>query len=271
MKLLGMFLVSVGLVSGAMAQTDKIPHLEMELDSSTYQSLLSRSNSGARNDKVQASLDMGKRFLSWLAFINDKRPEGKKISLTSPATTVAYPIDKPNKSNPDLINARYAELKGSIPAWMREVVFEKGEFIAELPESDEVFIKNGFELDRNYQSAARWTLQEPMLWAYSGRKNGDVRGYYALNNIADLDAKFQDWANLATSEKSSILTAMNQLCWISQSESRCKSTLTAAKEDGVKLAKLTADWMPSGKKKWNSYFDMSGLRSDVKWLSPAFA
>ncbi len=265
MRLLGIFLVSVFFASAAQADRPQVPHLEMELDSSTYQSLLASRNGGARSDKVQASLDMGKRFLAWLAFINDKRPQGKKISLTSPATTVAYPIDKPNKSNPDLINARYEELKSAVPAWMQEIAFGNGEFISDLPESDEVFIKYGFSLDRNYQSAARWTLQEPMLWAYSGRKSGDVRGYYQLNKISDLEAKFQGWSSLSVGEKSAILTAMNQLCWISQTESRCKSTLLAAKEDGEKLSTLHAEWMPAGKKKWDSYFEMSGLRSDVKW------
>lgn len=237
----------------------------MELESSQYQALLSARNSGARNSKVQASLDMGKRFLEWLAFINEKRPQGKKISLTSPATTVAYPIDKPNRSNPDLINARYAELEASIPKWMHEVVFEKAEFISDLPESDEVFIKHGFALDRNYQSAARWTLQEPMLWAYASRKSDDVRGYYALKQISNLSEKFAKWADLATAEKSSILTAMNQLCAIVASDSRCKSTLMAAKNDGEKLASLYETWLPDGEKKWNTYFDIRGARSDVKW------
>ena len=189
---LGILFLSALYLSAAQAQQADIPHLELEMESSQYQALLSARNGGARNAKVQASLDMGKRFLAWLAFINDKRPQGKKISLTSPATTVSYPIAKPNRSNPDLINARYAELETSIPKWMHEVVFEKAEFISDLPEADEVFIKHGFDLDRNYQSAARWTLQEPMLWAYAGRKSNDVRGYYALKQISDLSAKFSN-------------------------------------------------------------------------------
>ncbi len=254
--------------AGQVHAHDNIPHLELELESRDYQQLLEQSATDdifGKDEKLQPSLDMGKRLLAWLAFINESRPQGQKISFTSPETTVAYPIDKPNRSNPDLISAKYEELKKQVPDWIRKIVFEKGDFIAELPASDAVFIKHGFDLDRNYQSAARWTLQEPNLWAYSSRRAKDVRGYYALNKDQDLAAKFEDWGTLGSQDRESVLTALLQLCRNSKSDSSCKSALNSAKEDGAKLSELHATWLPAGEKEWNSNFKMSGLRKDVIW------
>ncbi len=243
-------------------------HLELEMTSAQYQKLLAQRNGQTRDDKIKPSLKMGKRFLEWLTFVNENRPEGKKISLTSPETTIAFPVSKPNRSNPELISGRYEELKTTIPAWMREIVFEGKDFIKDLPEADAVFIKHGFNLDRNYQSAARWSLQEGSLWAYAMRRSDDVRGYYNLNQIADIQAKWQGWDQLATPEKAELLNSMAQLCRISLSDSRCKSLVDEAKNEGSKLSGLYGEWMPAGKKKWDSFFKMSNLRSDVLWNAP---
>ncbi len=271
MKKLSLALVAFVFSMSGSARADKVPHLELELESRDYQKLLEqrRAESSAddfgSDDKLQPSLDMGKRLLEWLTFINKTRPDNQKISFTSPETTVAYPIEKPNRSNPDLISAKYEALKAEVPSWIRKVVFEKGDFISELPASDAAFIKHGFNLDRNYQSAARWTLQEPSLWAYAMRRNMDVRGYHALNKDQDLASKFQNWASLASSEREEILTALTQLCRNSFGDSKCKNSVDGAKDDGAKLSALHDDWLPAGKKQWDSNFKMSNLRKDVQW------
>lgn len=271
MKRLSLALLAFAFSMSGSVRADVVPHLELELESRDYQKLLEQARPVTDDDtfgsdeKIQPSLDMGKRLLEWLAFVNKSRPDSQKISFTSPETTVSYPIAKPNRSNPDLIAAKYAELKAEVPEWIRKVVFEKGDFIAQLPGSDAEFIKHGFNLDRNYQSAARWTLQQPYLWQYSMRRNMDVRGYYTLNKDQDLGGKFQGWADLGSQDREEILTAMVQLCRINVSDSKCKSAVDSAKDDGEKLAALHAEWLPAGKKQWDSNFKMSNLRKDVLW------
>ncbi len=208
---------------------------------------------------------MGERFLAWLSYINDHRPVGQKISLTSPETTIAYPIDQPTLSNPDIILARFNELKSTIPQWMSKIIFEKEDFISELPVTDREFIKIGFQLDRNYQGASRWLLQEPYLSEYGELRTKDVRGYYFLTHDKDLETKFQNWTDQSEEIKNSVLGNLKGMCLNTETAKKCESKISEAKTEGDKLRSLYQTYLPKSTKLWNSFFELGEQREDIEW------
>ena len=48
-------------------------------------------------------LDIGRRNLNWLTVINRARDPDRQLSLTSKDRAIAYPIEKPNIYNKDLV------------------------------------------------------------------------------------------------------------------------------------------------------------------------
>jgi len=87
-------------------------------------------------------------------------------------------------------------LKAEMPAAMADVLFGSGGLPSTTPVDDETFITYARRMNRIYESASRWLLQEPYLSEYENFSFGDVRGYYFLNKEADLEKNLRNWNNL---------------------------------------------------------------------------
>lgn len=240
-------------------------HLELELSSREYAALL--KDNGVLDHELSPVLETGKRFLDWLIFINSNRPAANQISLTSPATQPAYPVEEPGYNNIELVLRRYQAIQTTLPRWMKEIVFDGKEFIKDLPEADSVFIAHGFELDRIYQSAARWTLQEPYLFQYKQAIVNDVRGYYFLSRHPDLMNAFETWQNQTAEEKTKILSWLKLMCRPLASQSLCDSQVNSAKENGTSLKGIYNRYEPRAKAKYKSFFTLTNARRDITWTN----
>src|SRR4051812_13866697 len=77
-----------------------LPHLDLEMTGSEYRHLLAlRPDLLSQSDAeaLEPVLELGVRNLKWLEFINSHRDEAHRISFSSKATQVAFPIDQPKE------------------------------------------------------------------------------------------------------------------------------------------------------------------------------
>lgn len=251
------------------AQSFQGPFLHEDLDQrGPYLHSLVKELPRRRTDALNPVLDMGERFYQWLEFINDARDVDQKISLSSPETTRGYPIESPIYNNENLVLESFQNLKDTLPQYIHDILFEGAPFISQLPVSDEDFITDGLEVDRVYSRASRWRLQENNLTAYAARKKSDIRGYYYLNQIEDIDAFFSDWNVLTAEEQETYRVYLIGLCFNSTftTEQFCENKLHR-KEQDHNLRGFYNEYFPVGEAKWNSFFNIQNARRDVTWNS----
>lgn len=244
-----------------------LPHWDLEMTSAEYTALL-KNVPRDRDRALSVILDTGKRSFDWLQFINAHRPEGKKISFSSPDTQLGYPIATPNFSSPAIIEELYATFFKEAPAWFSEVVLKSGAFPENPGDTDEEYIKWGLRLDRIYQRASRWLLQEPYLGQYASYRKNDVRGYYHLNQYADVKATLDGYSGLGAEEQQKIAEWMAGMCSNgSASLASCRTELKNLVTAGKPLYPYYQKYLSGGKRMWDGYFLLGGKRKDVTWDS----
>ena len=240
-----------------------IPHLEMEMTSEQYRALLGDRQNYA-DSNLSPVIDAGKRMLDWVNFLNEGRPPETIISLTSEATQIAYPINTPGLNSEKIVLHKFQALKTSLPAWMQKALFENGALLKELPVSDAEFIQLGAVVNRIYQSASRWQLQEPHLFQYETQKARDIRGFYYLGHDQKLDLKWEKWNELAADQQKQILVWLREMCE-NGTASNCSKKIDTVSTDGKKLSALYQSFKKSSQATWDSYFKLEDARSDVSW------
>lgn len=243
-------------------------HLELEMTSKEYQNLLQERFTEKEKPKhiLDPVMEMGKRSLQWLEYINEHREPEEKISFSSVATQPAYPIDQPRISNPDLILKEFNEIKASLPEWYSEILFDGGEFTEDPPVSDEEYKELGIKIDFNYKRASRWLLQEPNLDQYAARRRDDVRGYYYANLDTHLSEELKKWETLELSVKNRISGWLIGMCRnANQTEANCKTELAKTIDKDKTPVAFNTKYFPFGKRRWDGYFELSVKRPDVEW------
>jgi hypothetical protein len=114
-------------------------------------------------DDVSASIRLGERNLGWLKYMNSFREDGKKLQLTKPGDLKGHPIEEPSRYNAETVSARYKELSSQLPPEMKDVLATAKDFPKDLPVSEETYVQWAKEVDKNYQTAVRWTMMKPYL------------------------------------------------------------------------------------------------------------
>ena len=216
------------------------------------------------NESVKAATDAGLKLHQWLSLINSQRPQ-EPLKLTSPSTRMGFPIDNPKTYSPRLIELRIEKLLASFPASMKAVIFGATLPYPSLPEdlTDEIFIHHAYKLDRIYQSAVRWqTVMLPYKQYYKKRTWQDVRGYYDLQKIDDIDDKLHNFSNLDTALKTRINKDLTGLCINNRkSVEYCKNTILSDTPRSL----LYAKFITKARKNWDSFFKLQNPRKDVIW------
>lgn len=241
------------------------PHLELDLTSAEYAALLGDVRVD-RPSELKEPLDSGKRFLDWLVVINKARDPKHQLSLSSPDTMPAFPIDSPRMLNVERIQAAYDALKAEMPEWLKDVLLDGGELVETPPVPDAEFVRWGLKVNAVYDNAARWTLLSPYLGALAARKSDDVRGYYHLTHEPDVEKHLEQWDDLASDVKERYRAWLVTLCTNGGTgESSCKEKLKASEAKQGSVLGFYKAKLPDGKKKWDSYFKITSKRSDVTW------
>lgn len=272
-----LFIVSMGLFANTAKSTntknsaDALPHLDLDMTAMEYRQLLEQREKTVHHlfdlepnaDSLQPVMDAGKRFLDWTIYINENRPKGQQISLTTEATQLGWPIDKPRVSNPTIILETFTKLKTDMPKWLHKTLYEGAAFEKNPPVSDAEYIAWGLKVVRNYESAARWRLQEPFLTSYAARKRDDVRGHYFLTQEADLENKLKNFGTLSPSEQARVTKHLVSLCYITKAnEAACEGEL---KKVGAHA--FYHQHKAAGQKRWDAFFVVPVKRPDVDWTA----
>lgn len=265
--------VAVAAPADAKATKPAFGTLELELSGAEYQQLLSaqkRLKDGetepARSAALDAIIAVGARNLAWLEFINAARPEATKLQLSTAETQRGYPIDAPTRSNEAIVTAEWAALSASLPAFMTEILVDGGDFIGALPIADDAFLAQVRLVDRIYQRAARWILQIPYMDYYTEIARRDLRGYYHLSLLKDLEGTLKAWGRLTDARKAELSGWLASECRI-QEESGCEAKLAAAiAADGHPWA-FQQVYGQAAAEFWDTFFVIPATRTDVTWTA----
>lgn len=254
------------------ASAKPVLHLDPEMTGVEYRSIfkaLEKNKPGFRAriaaDKLEEVLELGKRNLDWIEVINSKRDEQHKLHLTSPETTAAYPIESPGVSNRNIILTNLETLQQSMPREMGSVIFGSEPLPETAPVDDKTFVENAYKLNRIYEAASRWLLQEPHLEEYKRMARMDIRGYYFLNKETDLKDKLAHWSSLddATQKKYSewlVGECNNDVNNVESCEAGLKEAITDKQVLGYHER-----YEPISKKFFNYYFKLVNPRHEVIW------
>lgn len=219
-------------------------------------------------DPLEQILAVGKRNLDWLELINGARPADQKLELSTAATQVGIPIDNPRESNRSIIQKSLADLKTEMPDSMKEILFSSNPLPDHAPLADDPYLDFARKMDRVYQMASRWLLQEPSLWQYANFSINDIRGYYFLSREPNRDADLQGWNQLDSARQDRYSGWLVGQCRNSgMSVAGCRQALGAAlKGSGGALAFFRKYEAPA-KRRFDSFFRLQFPRSEVIWSS----
>jgi hypothetical protein len=216
---------------------------------------------------VDEAVRVGKRNMDWLKHMNSLKPDDQKIALTKPGELASYPIDKPKFNSPALIEASFKELMDSVPANMKSILFQDGAFTDEPGLDLETYILWAKKVDKMYQSATRWVLEEPELYWYKMNKQNDIRGYYFLSREENLTEKLQNFSALSDADKARLTPLLVNVCENQKGvDVGCESDLKTAVGSG-KVNEFYLSYASNSKAMLDSLFQIQGTRPDFVWNS----
>lgn len=260
------------LLTLALSLNASVPHLEWHLRGKDYQTLFDSLPATRQKHELYPVLKMGKRMLSWLEYINDHRPPGKKISFSSTENQPASSIEKPRFYNLKILSKDFEEFKQELPSSLSDVILHEGDFSENPPLSDTEFAEWGAQVDSLYGLSVRWILMEPYLEEYAKQRKNDLRGFYFLQKTENLEEKFLSWESLPTKEKNQLEAWLINLCFSNGvAESPCASDLQKLYATPEALNSFYSQYLPRAQKAWDSYFALGALRRDIVWEKPDLA
>jgi hypothetical protein len=229
--------------------------------------LLQFDKGDAKDDSIQQGLQFGERLLKWVDLINATREDQQKIRLTSPGSRRSYPITAPNRYSPRTVASALAELRQVMPMAMQEVLFGSGPLTSTNPVSDEDFIKYGRDMDRIYQTSARWTMLVDWKQSYIANRVKDVRGYYFLSTNNWNAQTLTVWETLSAETQGQIKEAFLGICINNrQGVQSCQRTVTDVNTAAKAVATYNR-YITKAREVFNNFFQIRGNRGDIEWSS----
>jgi hypothetical protein len=212
-------------------------------------------------------LAAGKRLLSWVDFINQRRPADRRISLSSAETQPAYPLESPKIYNVEIVRKGFDEYAAQAPLPLRQVILQGGALTETLGVSDADFVTWGLTLNGLYETGARWLAYAARMDSLEARQQLDVRGFYFLGKEANLDAKLKGWATLPAADRERLSRWLIADCVNSLGNgAACPSQLALAEKSG-QVADFYAKYLPAAASNYDSFFVLEAKRADVEWTA----
>jgi len=262
-------LIAILFSTSAMANLHMPLDISFEESQAWYQSIKVNKQKNKYEPFVKESIDGGEKMSKWLKLINDNRDPANVIRLTSKNTQRKIPIEKPSIYGPSTIDERYNDLVNTMPEYLKNIIYGSGAITSSLNISDNEFIKWARLTSALYQTAVRWTGMKPWLIQLAARRVRDVRGYYFLKNLKDLDFKLENIEISTTDEKNNILDALERICINTGGlDDGCyKQVLKAYKN--MKLLSFKNKYWNNAIRNWNVFFKIFSPRKDVEWKQTA--
>lgn len=262
------------LVAGSAFAAKAPLHLDLEMTSAEYQTLLKTQANKNSNKSVQAddpaianAIKIGERLSKWIAKVNTGRTAETAIRLTSATTRRGIPIDKPNKYSPSIVKTDTAAALAELPQEMRDVLTTTAELPGTIPMDDATFITLARKVDRIYQTAARYKSVDQYRYYYIQAAAKDVRGYYYLSQNKITANELRDVTVISAEQVSPIKEALAVICLNTTSDiGKCKTEVTNAFSKNT-VAALYNKYFDAAKANWDEFFNIpeSARRSDIVW------
>jgi hypothetical protein len=251
--------------------------LPLDLSFQEYQKLwhdfsekADKDQTEALDDNIKQAINGGEKFSQWLNKINQARSAENQIRLTSSSNRRGIPIDKPSKYGPKTIEKRLNNLLVELPNSIKKVVYADTAINSEVPTDVETFIKYGRKVKGLYSTAVRWSTSIlPWLSWYKRNKRRDVRGYYYLNKMEDLDENLRNFQTLSTETQKVVKKHLLGICQNNnRSLNNCKRLLERRIAANGVLNFKNSFWTEA-KATWDSFFKIKNRRTDVVWSKNA--
>lgn len=246
-------------------------HILPDAPSSFYQSV-SRSqffflsNTGADNS-IQAVIKLGEKNMNWLKHMNSLRDEAHQLRLTRPGELSSIPITSPKKYNPQTVADAADTIKKDMPQALKDVYYSNNNLPDNPPVSDDVYVEWAKKVDKNYQTATRWMMMQPYLDYLTEDAKIDVRGYYFMSHMTDIEAKLRGFSLLAADEQAQFSNWLLQLCQNSAGlNANCAGQVSEAVFDN-RVYEFYLKYLGGGEKLWNEFFGLYNPRSDMEWTA----
>jgi len=264
-----LFLISTFLILTISAYA--APDLPLEMSFQEYQEYY-KSFSSIKSDEptdnnVKQSITGGQKMNAWLGKINANRSDDNKVRLTSKSYQRGIPVDKPSKYGPSTIEKRLNDLKKNMPKNLFSIIYGLKEILNHPNGSDEDFIKWARKSSDLYQTAVRWSGSQRWLSHYEKRRVKDVRGYYYLKDLKDLDYQLKNFKTLSIEQQEKLKEALFGICLNDiKRDKRCrKNIINAAKKNT--LTSFKKRYWAAAVANWHTFWRISNPRNDVKWPS----
>ncbi len=256
-----------------MSTSFALPHLPLDLTFEESQKLLqqlrTQKSFAVKDTAIAEAIKGGEKLSNWIKLINSQRSESEAIRLTNKETQTGIPIDQAHAYGPSTIKSGLAKLRSTLPIKLSQVIYGKAAISEQTLVSEQEFILWGRKVSKLYQTAVRWTSLSPYLGQYARRKVKDIRGYYHLKNISQLDNVLANYRQLNSDELEQLKTALIGICINSfLDEKMCDKELQKSLARNDLLSYKNTYWS-DGKDMWDSFFIISNPRKDVVWSHKA--
>lgn len=216
-------------------------------------------------DGLQTILKTGKRAISWFALVNSSRTPETRLDLSNKDSAKGVPITTPNKTNSAILIDRYNRLMKELPEAISSVVLSSSSLPANAPIADEEFVKAIRSIDIIYQHTIRWIGSKDSLSWYIVRSLWDIRGYYFLKQIPNLQEKLDNFSSLSKDEQDQFNSWLFGLCHNGDFEdSDCKDELQKAVSKN-RLWDYYNRFNKYGEKQYASFFNIPATRPELFW------
>ena len=213
----------------------------------------------AELQNLQTLLTVGKRAVQWFEKVNSSRSAENKMDLTARGEAKGTKITQPNKTNTKILVDNYTKMMTELPALMTSVVTSSNDLPSQAPIADADFVKAIRTLDKMYQNTVRWVGSKDYLDWYAARSATDVRGYYFLKAIPDLDQKLNSWTTLNSDDQNNYTTWLMQLCHNGVSDLKsCQKELNEAILQNHVFS-FYQKYNPAGEIIYKSFFQIKNL------------
>ncbi len=245
-----------------------IPHFDLEMTGEEWREVLAQRRSvfgSTVSGPLDKVLNLGKRNLDWLRFINSGRTS--KISLTDPSTTKGIPIESPKEYSDKTALLAYDHVIAQMPPSMKKVLVDLEPFTPDPGVSDADYIKWGHQIDVVYQTGARWLTMEPWLGELVENKTRDVRGHYFLSKDPNRNQNFATFASLPVDVKNNYSNWLVANCVNDRGDERgCRDELSIA-ESSRTISLFYDKYKRAAAENWKSFFKIpDGIRfSSLTW------
>lgn len=238
------------------------PHLDLDLTSRELRTLLQARppRQVIAADPLEDMLPMGQRALDWIDAINAERAArgAVRLELWPAGSQSGTPIETPRETSRASNEREVQATLAALPAEVLTVLQGAGAVPNATIGSDEDFVKQIRSVDRVYQMASRWLLQEPYLAAYANESVRDVRGQVKLMRSPHLLDELRAWRTLPDERREELAAALRGICHnADRNADDCAAELTAAERRENGAFDFYRGYRSAGERMFNSFFHIT--------------